>query len=274
MITFNRMGSFGRIGNQMFQYALIYSVARHLNVYAGIPLVNRSQDEFKDFCLTDGFELSAEDSSQHTPLHKFSEKQFSFNPSVFEVQDNTDFKGWFQSEMYFNRYKNEIKQEFKFKPQIIEKAKKNLSNYNRPLVSVCVRRPQPLETRDSRMHPVCRESYYRACLQQFPDCQKLIFTDDPQWVRKRFDNVDIVPQSNDAINKFIMLKMMSMCDHHIISNSTFCWWGAWLGHNDKKKVLAPSNWFGPGTGYSKEDYKDIYCKNWIVINNDPKITVL
>jgi hypothetical protein len=58
------------------------------------------------------------------------------------------------------------------------------------------------------------------------------------------------------------LWLLSLCDHFIISNSTFSWWGAWLSRSDNKIVISPSTWFGPDVA---EDSKDIWCDSWIKI---------
>jgi hypothetical protein len=55
---------------------------------------------------------------------------------------------------------------------------------------------------------------------------------------------------------------MSLCDYHVIANSSFSWWGAWLG--ESKKVIAPSQWFGESPDMPK-NWSDIYCKDWIII---------
>jgi len=56
--------------------------------------------------------------------------------------------------------------------------------------------------------------------------------------------------------------LMTMCDYHIIANSSFSWWGAWL--SESKKVIAPSQWFGAAQGMPK-NWSDIYCKDWIIL---------
>jgi hypothetical protein len=59
----------------------------------------------------------------------------------------------------------------------------------------------------------------------------------------------------------IDLCLMSMCDHNIIANSSFSWWGAWLNNNPNKKVVAPKKWFGPAYTHNT---KDLYPESWII----------
>jgi hypothetical protein len=66
---------------------------------------------------------------------------------------------------------------------------------------------------------------------------------------------------NDASTNYEDLRLMSQCEHHIIANSTFSWWAAWLGTNPGRIVCAPARWFkDPG-----HNTRDIYPADWVRI---------
>ena len=69
----------------------------------------------------------------------------------------------------------------------------------------------------------------------------------------------MVSEGND---QYIDLCLMTMCDGHIIANSSFSWWGAWLSKS--RKIIAPSGWF-EGSNNAHLDTKDIYCSGWTVL---------
>ena len=281
MITFNKIGSYGRLGNQMFQYALIYSVAKKNNWLFGVPFNKaRSVDDFLDFSLPDGFVLSsAKDSSEVDPLYSFKETTFSYDKSVFDVKDDTDFTGFFQSYKYFDEFKDEISEEFSFKKDVIDKAKYFLSSYSPPFLAVGIRRG-PFNTIDGmrykKVYQICRVEYFKKCFEQFPNHTKLIFTDEPSWCGlKELGDVKIVPQQ-EINNKFVSLCMMSLCDDYVISNSSFYWWAAWLNKNQHKRVFVPKQWFNVNwSSFFPRDpnphWEELYCPGWSVIENSLKI---
>ena len=116
----------------------------------------------------------------------------------------------------------------------------------------------------SKDHPPCSLKYYEKALSSFnSNLPVLIFSDDIQWCKEqelfkpdRF----MISESNWNL---IDLCLMTMCSHHIISNSTFSWWGAWLSGSNH--VIAPSYWFGD-TGYTaSNNTEDIIPENWVKI---------
>ena len=123
MITFNNMGHYGRMGNQMFQYATLYSIAKTRGYEFGVPYKRKSANSYQNFCLDESFSnLSAKDSSNAMPRAYAQEREFTYNPGIFGIKDGTDVVGYFQSEKYFKDYRNQLLKEFDFKPEIKEKA--------------------------------------------------------------------------------------------------------------------------------------------------------
>ena len=105
--------------------------------------------------------------------------------------------------------------------------------------------------------------YYETALKEFDSNDEiLIFSDDPQWCMKQslFDG-DRFMVSETGSN-YMDLCLMSLCSGHIIANSSFSWWGAWLSNS--KKIVAPSGWFS-GSNNEHLDTKDIIPETWIVI---------
>jgi hypothetical protein len=88
----------------------------------------------------------------------------------------------------------------------------------------------------------------------------LIFSDDIEWCKKNFNSDDFyfVEGNKDIEDLFLM----TLCKNHIISNSSFSWWGSWLCENDKKIIIAPNRWFSEE---SSTIYKDVYTSNMIRI---------
>ena len=93
---------------------------------------------------------------------------------------------------------------------------------------------------------------------------------EEQEIKEKFDSVLKMMENFKQSNVEVVsgntadedLQLMTMCDNHIIANSSFSWWGSWLGHNESKKVIAPSRWFGPA---KKFNTSDIYCPGWVII---------
>jgi hypothetical protein len=104
------------------------------------------------------------------------------------------------------------------------------------------------------MHGTCTPDYYFKAIdflrQRLPEARFFVFSDDPQWVvevlASRYPSLVLVDH-NRAQDSYNDMRLMSLCRHHIIANSTFSWWGAWLNPDPGKIVIAPCNWFANGT---------------------------
>ncbi len=265
MIIHKSIGYSGRLGNQMFQYAALKAISLKNNYECCLPNnIDIKQDGCFDFTnnkwiqykldLLDGFELT-------TPLMDiqtdslYQEKKFTFEPEIFNIKDNTAIDGYFQSYKYFDEYKENILKEFTFKKEILDKCYNIISKYHNT-VSIHVRRG------DYVKHPgfwTLTPDYLQKALKQFEDKEYkfLIFSDDIEWCEQVFLEGAIFIKNN---NQFEDLCLMSLCQHNIIANSSYSWWGAYLNKNKDKRIIAPSNWFT-----DPKPLNDLYPKNWIII---------
>lgn len=262
MITFNNLGAYGRMGNQMFQYATLLSIGKTRGYEYGIPYKLKSQNPYFNFCLDEAFpNLSAKDSTNVQQMYKAKEKVFSYNPGIFGISDHTDIIGYFQSEKYFKDYRDQLLREFDFAESIKQKASDIRNITNGRVISIHIRLGDYLKL--PTKHPVCSMDYYNEALNQLPDdCLIFIFSDDNAKASKMFSSLNkkfVIPETD---NQYIDMCLMTMCDYHIIANSSFSWWGSWLSNS--KKTIAPSQWFGDDLSMPK-NWSDIYCKEWIIV---------
>jgi len=262
MITFNLLGKYGRMGNQMFQYATLYSIAKTRKYNFGVPYKNKSINCYQNFCLDECFpNLTARDSSNIKSLRKAIESCFEYNQGIFGIADQTDIVGYFQSEKYFKDYKNDLLNEYKFNKNIDDSAIDIRSITKEPVISVHLRLGDYKNFVNK--HPICTLEYYKNALEHLPkDLLIIAFSDEPELAKKIFNELGRKYFISDTSNQYIDMCLMTKCDYHIIANSSFSWWGAWLANT--KKVIAPATWFGDSPDMPK-NWSDIYCDGWVVI---------
>lgn len=272
----------GRLGNQMFQLAAAIGIANEKGFGVGIPIENCTREmgngpidpktglHINVKCdLLDCFNIPSRylmPISEINPQYIYYEGDFKFNPQVLSLNPNTDLSGYFQTERYFKKYREEILEIFTFKEEYEGKARNFLLEKVYPLssskniVSLHVRRGD--YTLYPNHHPVCSDEYYQSAMGNFDIKNSifLVFSDDIEWCKKKFEGDNFI--FSDSNNPYVDLAIMSMCDHYIIANSSFSWWGAWLNRSEGKKVIAPSRWFG--TSINK-DTSDLYCERWEII---------
>lgn len=97
---------------------------------------------------------------------------------------------------------------------------------------------------------LCKTDYYERAMALFPDDKFLVFSDDPEWCREKFNNnPDVqVMDKGDEITDF---NLLASCKDQIIANSSFSWWAAYLNPNPSKRVIAPKQWYADGMDRTK-----------------------
>jgi hypothetical protein len=189
------------------------------------------------------------------------ERNFTYNAGIFGVPDNTDICGYFQSEKYFIDYREQLLKEFDFNPETKQQADYIRAVAKCPAISLHMRFGDYVA--QPQNYPPCTIDYYNEALSMLPDNGLIfVFSDDIEKAQSLLKDLKRPITYPDTKNKYIDMCVMTMCNYHIIANSSFSWWGAWLSNS--KKVIAPSSWFGSAPGMPK-NWSDIYCKNWIVI---------
>ena len=277
MIGFNALGYLGRLGNQMFQYASLKGIARNRKYeYCFPPLggaaewdnVDQYYQEIREgkaghillqpFTMESISQLNLQYIDKSRPI--VQEKTFAFDEEIFNnCPDWVDIRGFFQTEKYFKHIRDEIKKDFTFRDEIINPCKEMVSGIDDP-ISLHIRRTDYITNSN---HSTLELDYYESALSNFDsDATILVFSDDPDWCNQQelfSDDRFMIAEGNSG---YVDMCLMSLCSGHIIANSSFSWWGAWL--SDSKQVIAPSQWFASSDNDSK-DTKDIYCEGWKVI---------
>jgi hypothetical protein len=264
MISFNNLGNLGRLGNQMFQYASLRGIAANRGFDFCIPSehvfgVSDSNVKNSTCNIHNVFNLSSV-KCEITSNRIVQESSYHFDEDLFNYcDDDVDLYGYFQTEKYFKSIEEDIKKDFTFSEELLNSCSEfieQISSTNK-IISLHVRHGDYLNLQS--YHPVPSIEYYSKALSLLPDLPVMLFTDDPEWCLEQelFDSDRfLLSQSNEAN---VDMCMMSLCSHHIIANSSFSWWGAWLAKS--QKVIAPKVWFGPSLVDKNTD--DLYCKEWI-----------
>ena len=177
--------------------------------------------------------------------------------------------GYWQSEKYFKNIRKTIIKDFQLRKPLIKKNKSwarkiNTSNS----IGIHVRRGDYItDQKTNKYHGICGINYYKKSINLIKNRIKnpifFIFSDDYKWVKKKFSflgNYAFFINNNNN-NPPIDIKLMSLCKHNIIANSSFSWWGSWLNTNKDKIVIAPKEWFQD----KKVKSQDIIPSNWTKI---------
>lgn len=251
----------GGLGNYLFQIAAGYSKSIDLGVEFSLPkneglVVHKHPNHylnnfFRNIKFVDNINTN----------QIYNEPNFSYS-TIPNFMLPTKIIGYFQSEKYFLKNKNQILSLFKCPEEIFKKLTLKYPQINESnTCSLHVRRGDYLNFSDH--HPTQNIEYYKSAISVVgSDKTFFIFSDDISWCKEKFNFLDNVIYCEDN-EDYEDLYLMSLCNDNIIANSSFSWWGAWLNNNKNKKVVAPKKWFGPSKSNFKLD--DLYFKNTIIL---------
>lgn len=283
----------GGLGNQMFQYA----VGRTLSIAGNVPL-RLDVGDFEGYGLHQGFEIErvfscpvtlAEPEDIHAVLgwqssrwvrrlvarpglrvlrsrHFTVEPHFHFWPGINDVAADSYLSGYWQSEKYFRDAAQVIRSDFTFKLPFDRTNAELAGQISREnAISLHVRRGDYVNnSKTHATHGVCPLDYYRDAIRYISGRVErpyyFIFSDDMAWVKSNL-KMDMPHQYidyNKGADSYNDMRLMSLCRHHIIANSSFSWWGAWLNPDPHKIVVAPQKWFA-----NENDVSDLFPQGWV-----------
>ena len=259
-----------QFGSQMGQYAGLYAVSKKLNFE--IKLFEEYIHLFREVKLFNAFNLDHQRCSikDVSPIiQRYELKELIIDSDVFSIDNNSnwDIQGWFHLYHYWHEYRNDLIDIFRFKPEIFDIAIRNIENIREnesyPIVSLHVRRGDYLQVSSLNLTLDYYNEAISIFLKRFPYFKVLVFSDDIEWCKQYIVGENVFYSENNS--NYVDMCMMTLCDHNIIANSTFSWWGAYLNQNLDKIVVCPKNYIGPADQGSQFINKNYYPNTWTAI---------
>lgn len=286
----------GGLGNQMFQYALylkLKSMGRKVKLDDVTEYEGREARPIMlwvfgiDYERADKKELEEITDGSLKLTHRIRRKLFGRKTLEYEEKSNFDeqvlikepayLTGYFQSEKYFEDIKDRVREAFTFSERIFEGLDealiKKVKAYEKEIagknaVSLHIRRGDYLASPEVYGN-ICTEEYYERAIElmreKVPGAHFFVFTNDADYVRKwlkgqKQETSFTIIEGTDEATGYLDLFLMSKCKNHILANSSFSWWGAWLDPSPKKLVIAPKKWF------NNKEFQDIYTQDMIKLS--------
>ena len=268
----------GGLGNQMFQYAMAKAFSLELkrkfkldiSIFGWYKLHQYGLHHFKvqpDFYKPESiWKRRLKKIFYKVIYYNEDDHDFSYNSKLIETKSDYLFlEGYFQSQNYFLKYEEEIRNDFQIVTPFKQQTKEMIS-YMQTVnaVSIHFRRGDYV---GNVVHDTNKTHYYKNAIQLIESQVKnpvfFLFSDDMPWVKENFKlNFEThYVAFNDATTNFEDLQLMASCQHNIIANSSFSWWGAWLNATPNKIVIAPKVWFNDPT----VNTSDLIPKTWVTL---------
>lgn len=266
----------GGLGNQLFQYAAARSLADRLQCNLSLDLRGISANGNRPYQL-DLYHVRAEVADAEVlatlpPWRSFRAGRirqslsfllpgmfrspvfwphsFAYDDRIERLQHPVYMVGYWQTERYFAWNRTRLLQDLTLLPGMTADAGLLQKIRNSNSVSLHVRRGDYVSNATAAQHHgTCDMAYYQhaiaALMQRQPDIEVFVFSDEPQWAA---DNLHLpvpahIVDANPPECGYLDLELMRQCRHHVLANSSFSWWGAWLCAHAGQRVYAPGRWF-------------------------------
>ena len=282
---------FSNLGNQLFAYAATKSIAldlgyeyRYRVVRPGFAKEDSCIDDYGQEYIKDfeqAFHIDTTERIDDLPASIQNKWEWNRTPStnyikdVYDISDNTHLCGYFLCPKYFEHRRTEVLKWFRFQDEYLEKCQKKRQEIIKStgathLVSVHIRCGKFYR----QLRLVIDPEYHRNAIRMMREKYSheklcfILFSDVPDEAKRMLKNegADIILHHGSMFDD---LCLMTLCDSHIIANSSFSWWGAWLAKNNKGIVCRPSIW---PIGENRNGPDDIFPSFWIPV--DAKIRSL
>jgi hypothetical protein len=285
----------GGLGNQMFQYAAGRAISLRLQTPLRLDTV-----DFRRYGLHQGFELERvfnipAEVAQATDVRRtlrwqswprirllvsragmawirnkalIIEPSFSYWQGIRDLPDDCYLVGYWQTEKYFLEAAETIRKDFSFDLPVNEiNAALMRKITGSSSVALHVRRGDYVSSPNAaETYSLCSLDYYRSAIKYIANHVEhpnfFIFSDDIAWAKENL-HMDFPHQyidHNAGADSYMDMRLMSLCKHNIIANSSFSWWSAWLNANRTKIVIAPERWFANGVAVH-----DLLPDSWVTL---------
>lgn len=278
----------GGLGNQLFQYAAGLALATRHQTELKINVQFKEEDTSRDIGLSHfNIELkkaTTKDLSSLYPASVFEriiqrilptsfkkyykEKEFAYQTSFKQLGSNLYLKGYWQSELYFSSISEQIRAAFTLSPTVFQGAAKFIEEVNTiESVAIHVRKGDYLISPFADYYTNLESSYYNKAIDLLrtrnAHLKLFVFTDDINWVKSnlQLDHSYTIASGTYTQSMYEDFKAMQSCKYHVIANSSFSWWTAWLSDRKDKVVVAPQQWFNKGP----KDTQDLLPKTWLTV---------
>lgn len=285
-------------GNQMFQYAYGLAAAKRVGTELKLDVSWYEKNSGHRSYILDRFNIQTPIATKEeidyvrtkngknfleyrynrlrddwAPRHRkavVKEDLSKFDEELKRPYKNSHIEGYFSTEQFFADAEKEVRSAFQFVNQMPANVQEIAGSINEHTVAFSIRRGDFLE---NPIHNICSIEYFQRAVKRMreiiPEPNLLIFSDEVDWIESnlKFDMPHRFVQ--DVEDHMDHMRLMSLCKHHIIPNSTFSWWGAWL--SEPKAVIAPDLWITDDSKVHQEKFghwvetRHTVPKSWIRI---------